>query len=208
MTNSQPSVYGELILRKTEKKKLKKFTQFVVDVYNNAPRKKSEWQQISEREKNEMIAEDEQYFPYGHFFELQNQTNEIIGTSKITLKQLHFEFPIEKDFGIDIKEQCRLIGLEVNEIWHFGRLAINSTKSVRKGITVLKILLFNAFSVIARHENNILVAECDADVCRKLEFIGVNCIKAGLPKTYIGSATFPVIIPYEYLMKFLENTKI
>jgi len=154
-----------------------------------------------------MKVEDLAHFEYGHFFELLNENKKTIGTAKITLKQDFFPFPIERNFGVDIKKACNYLGFEPDEIWHFGRLAIDSTKTNRS-IKALNTLLYHSLSIASRKPNNIVVAECDAQVCRKLEIIGINAIKAGLPLDYIGSMTFPIIVTAENIREYLKTVKL
>lgn len=201
LTTDLTATYGEYRVRLTDVHRIKQFTHFAAEVYNAVAQRKKSWEPITPQTLRAMEIEDRLHFPNGYFFELLDDCGRLIGTTKITLKTDELKFPIETCFGVNIVEQLNNLGRVAHEIWHFGRLAVSPAVTDRNALFTL---LFHSLTIVSRYENNILIAECDADLCRKLEIIGIRVYKAGLPMNYVGSPTFPVIATARDLRKFLK----
>jgi hypothetical protein len=197
--------YGKLRVREVPLHRIHEFSLFVVDVYNNTAMVKKGWKPLSRQEIHEIMLEDELLFHYGHYFELINTENKVVGTIKIVQKKPEVKLPIESVFKVDIREQCHLLDIIPDEIWHFSRLAIDKQNLKGIGTKALTILFFHALCIANRKPGNVFVAECDAEICRKLELIGINCIKVGLPRIYVGSPTFPMIVTGKSMVQYLKK---
>lgn len=201
----KPTKYGTFQIHETKPAKIVQFTNFAVDVYNQTSAKNKVWKPIEANVIQTMLLEDKLHYPYAHFFELTNEKGELIGTTKITLKNKDLQFPFENYFGVNLTEQLQNLNLTSHEIWHFGRLAV---KPGQQSLKALNTLLYHSLSIVSRHTENVLIAECDVDFCRKLEFIGIRTYKVGLPQNYVGSPTFPIIATAADLQNYLKTVKL
>ena len=201
----RPTKYGMFQIHETLPEEIVQFTNFTVDVYNQTSAKNKAWKPIETNVVQTMLLEDQLHYPYAHFLELRKETGELIGTTKITLKNSSLQFPFESNFGIDLSEQWRNLNITPHEIWHFGRLAIKPGQQTTKAFHTL---LYHSLSIVSRHPDNVLIAECDVDFCRKLEFIGIRTYKVGLPQNYVGSPTFPIIATAGDLQNYLKAVQL
>ena len=144
------------------------------------------------------IDVDKDSYSTSFFYVVKNKKNEIIGSIKAQRWDRKSKLPIEDDFDIKIDEVVNNMNYNPYEIWHIGRFAIDQ-QMIRKDpdlckhrITILKLLLVNAFQHICTHRNNIALAECDKKLFDKLKLMQINSSQIGESKTYLGSETVPI----------------
>jgi len=141
---------------------------------------------------------DNDSFSTSHFYAIKNRKHEIVGTIKAQKWDRQSPLPIEHDFNIKVADIVSNLNCYPNEIWHIGRFAIDQEKVkkdqfLRKNrLTLLKLLLANAFQHIYTNPSNIALAECDKKLFEKLKLLQINSTPIGESKTYLGSETVPI----------------
>ena len=201
--------YDSVMLHRIGRNNLAKFSEFVFQIYAHHYFKKYNWQP-NPQELVEMHAKDQKHFGQSVYFGYKNQAEEFLGTIKATIKANGLSFPIEYEFGVNIQDIIRNKGLQVNEIWHLGRLAIDSNKirTQKLPITskqILRLLLINSLSVINRKPNSLMIAESDTHIYDVFHSLGINMQKVGACQECIGSPTYPVIVTGEDINAWLEQ---
>ncbi len=123
----------------------------------------------------------------------------IVGSVKVTLWDERTVLPIEKLFGLDVKN----IFSKNNQpnIWHVGRFAVSKSN----GMLLLKKLLIMAVSTICRDTNSLMVAECDKKFVKGLNLMGIKTEVLAPSIFYLGSETLPICCTYQWLNSFLDQ---
>lgn len=202
-----PKIKNDLVIYQVSKNKLRHFTEFVFQVYAKDYRKKYGWK-ASRKDLDVMIQEDLAYADSSVFIAMKNLTGRILGSIRISQKTREdIVFPIEKDFGIDLKELYPAQGTKPHEIWHGGRLAIDQAALEEEGITMnaikmIRTLLGYAAKIVSRHPANILVCEVDQILYKLMRALGLNARIVGEGKQYLGSMTYPVMITGQALREW------
>lgn len=174
------------------------FTRFVFEIYDYHYKKKYHWRS-TEHDLHQMQQSDLAQRHNSVHFEYRNDCNQTLGTIKATLKDDSISFAIEYDFHIDIGELVNELDFEVNEVWHLGRLAIDSN-ALRKqnlalgGRQMMRQLLIHSLGVINHQPNNLMIAESDVMIYEIFHSFGLNMQAIGDVRLCIGSPTYPVII--------------
>ncbi len=134
-------------------------------------------------------------------YAIEDYHHDLIGTIRVLKWNYLDTLPIEKIFQIN-----PLHFLEENSqanIWHIGRFAIKKNQ----GILPLKKLITLAISKVCDNKGNIAFAECDARLLKILFLMDINPKVIGKPKHHLGSETFPILLTYEDLERFLFKNK-
>lgn len=121
--------------------------------------------------------------------------HEIVGCVKVTLWDEQTVLPIEKLFGISVKD----ISMGCNHIWHVGRFAITKNN----GVILLKRLLVKAISKICSQTSSLMIAECDQKLVKGLNRMGIKTEILAPSIFYLGSETLPIYATFEWLHHFL-----
>lgn len=152
-------------------------------------------------------------FSTSYFFAIKNQNHEIVGTIKAQKWDNLSLLPIEEDFDIKFTDIINKLGYSPKEVWHIGRFAIDQEKiksdpALRNNrVTILKLLLTNAFLHICTNHANIAIAECDKKLFDKLKLLGINSSQIGESKMYLGSETVPILNTAKGVEKFVKEHK-
>jgi hypothetical protein len=147
------------------------------------------------------------------FYAIKNRRNEIVGTIKAQKWDGISPLPIEEDFDIRIDDIVGNLSYVPTEVWHIGRFAIDQEKikndlDLRNSrVTILKLLLTNAFQHICTNQTNIAIAESDEKLFNKLKLLGINSTQIGESKMYLGSETVPICNTAKGVEKFVKDHK-
>ncbi|MEO1051139.1 MAG: hypothetical protein AAFX87_10960 [Bacteroidota bacterium] len=202
----------ELIsLHRIGKNSLHDFSRFVFDMYSYHYQKKYEWQPLQE-DFEEAYHEDISQFDDSVYFAFKDMDGKILGTIKTTLRQNDLTFPIEKDFNINIEDFVNRSNWQVDQVWHLGRLAIDSytLRGMQLSMTskeMFRQLLIHSLSVINHQPGNLMIAESDVLIYRLFHELGVNMQIIGDVKDYMGSPTYPVVVTSEDLESWLTQNE-
>lgn len=191
---------------------LAEYSKFVFQIYNRHYLKKYQW--VSKKE--ELLAmqqSDQEQFGDSIYFAFQNFKKDYIGTIKATKRQPNLQFPIEYEFNINVDTLCQERNLEVNEVWHLGRLAIDSEalKHQETALTsrlILRLLLHYSLSVINQKPNSLMIAESDVLIYDLFHELGINMQKVGAVKDCLGSPTYPVMVTGADIQYWLEQNPV
>ena len=185
------------------------FSQFVFDMYAYHYFKKYQWYPTV-HDLYKMQQSDQEQFQNSVYFGYRNEQKQILGTIKATRKDDDVIFPIEYEFEVNLDEIIQEKGLKVNEVWHLGRLAIdsNTLRSQKLPITsrqMFRYLLIHSLSVINHHPNNLMIAESDVLIYEIFHSLGLNMQVVGNLRQCLGSPTYPVIITGEDMHRWLTQ---
>lgn len=166
-------------------------------------------------EIQDVLEHETELYPHSVFFVLKDAGEQYIGAIRATLWDGTFHLPMDREFGIDIRQVINDRGLHPTEIWHVARFAVHSYKNIGLSINfderlkIIRILLSSVIKLICRHDNNVMLAECDERFLNINPFIGIigNEI-IGESLMYLGSPTIPVINTAKNLSLFLEKNNI
>ncbi len=177
---------------------LKEFSQFVYKMYAHHYKKKYKWIP-REEDLISMEKSDREQFNSSVYFGYKSRENLLIGTIKATLKKENIIFPIEYEFGIDIKQIIKEKELEIEEVWHLGRLAIDSERLKKENTTltsreILKNLLLHSLRVIGENDKSLMIAESDVLIHEIFKELGLEMKIIGAQKECLGSPTYPVML--------------
>lgn len=191
---------------------LVELSQFVFKMYAYHYFKKYQWSPNIQELKG-MIESDKNQFDDSVYFGFKNSKQELLGTIKATKRTEKVVFPIEYEFNIDIEETIKKENLKVNEIWHLGRLAIdsNSLRSQNSPLTsrkMLQQLLINSLQIINYKPNNLMIAEADVLIYQIFQELGINMQIIGESRHCLGSPTYPVILTSENIKEWLKENSI
>ena len=188
---------------------LTNFSQYVFQQYAYHFKKKHQWQPAVE-DFLEIQQKDEADANHATYFAFKNAYQDIIGTIKTTLKNDQLTFPIETDFNISIPELIDAHNLDVSQVWHLGRFAVD-TKTLRKnsldisGKELMKQLLIHSFEEMYDEGYGLMVAESDVLIYSIFHELGINMQIVGEAKDYVGSPTYPVIVTGEDMADWLSK---
>lgn len=201
---------GELEFWQIGRRNLHQLTKFVYDVYDKIYSKKDWWVASAEDLKH-MQDEDVIYFPYSIYFAFKLK-GKIVGTVKVTRRNDKLIFPIEEEFGININEELHSRKIETNEIWHWGRLAIDkdllidSKGDIVHSRKVLIPIIQETIKIITRKPENIVILELDSRINQVFKKLGINFKILGKEQMCLGSMTYPSYDTSDDLRNFLYMT--
>lgn len=162
-------------------------------------------------EIEEVVNDDIDHFNHAYFYAIKNSDNKIIGTVKVCLWDEGLIFPLQRHFGIEIKDFINELSFRPNNIWHLGRLAVDHEEISldpilnKNRVAIFKVLLLAAFRHICTDNNNIMIAECDSRLNEKVKLLGINSIPIGKSRQYLGSETIPIYNTGKELKQFLNK---
>ncbi|NQZ12719.1 MAG: hypothetical protein HRT35_36670 [Algicola sp.] len=190
--------HDEVALYQIGHKNLTQFSAFVFESYAYHYSKKYHWHS-TDHDLHLMQQSDQDQFHNSVHFEYKNAQHQTLGTIKATLKDDTVTFPIEYEFNIDINQLVEQLDIEVNEVWHLGRLAIDSNALRSQdlpfnGRQMMRQLLIHSLRVINHQSNNLMIAESDVLIFEIFKNFGINMQPIGDLQLCIGSPTYPVII--------------
>lgn len=200
--------FGDLNLYQVGRKRLPEFSKFVFNIYKKHYWKKYQWMP-SANELLEMQQSDAIQFKNSVYFGFKNANQELLGTIKATQKIGNLRFPIESEFGIDLKQICKKIGEPVDEIWHLGRLAIHSERLLNqeKNLSskqLFRLLLHYSLTCTNKSIGNLVIAESDVLIYQLFKDIGIPMKIVGAVKNCLGSPTYPVVMTGKVIRDWLE----
>ncbi len=201
--------YKQLSLYRVGEENLIEFSDFVFRLYAYHYFKKYAWYPNPE-DIREMREDDKKYFKDSVYFAFKNSEGQLLGTIKATQKNNHIVFPIEHEFQIDIDTLIKERELRVENIWHLGRLAIDSAAIRKKELPItaremMRYLLLEIFEVINGTDHPLIVAESDVLIYQMFRELGIHMQIIGDVKDCLGSPTYPVIIEGKDVKDWLDN---
>ncbi|MEL6559513.1 MAG: hypothetical protein AAFQ94_15085 [Bacteroidota bacterium] len=153
-------------------------------------------------EINAVYNEELTYCPHSKVYVERDEHGDIWGTIRVMKWNFVDTLPIQKIFNIDPLDHIE-IGT-VNDVYHFGRLAIQRNCP---SLQLLKKLVAAAITPVCENKHNIAFAECDAKLFRILSLLGIKMQVIGQPIEYLGSETIPVMFTYDGLIGFHRKSK-
>ncbi|MBW1298832.1 hypothetical protein [Aquimarina litoralis] len=209
--NKLISRYKGLNLYQIRKQSLTSFSDFVFRLYSYHYTKKYNWQP-EDQVQLDMKASDEKRFYQSIYFAFINDKEEIVGTIKLTYRLEGDIFPIEEEFDIDLSDVIAQRNLSTKHIWHLGRLAIDSKllKEEKHQLTAKELiseLVRQAFQIVDKNPDSLVIAESDALIYTIFREIGINMQKIGPSQECLGSPTYPVIMTGEDIHYWLNDTE-
>ncbi|PKV49967.1 hypothetical protein ATE84_2013 [Aquimarina sp. MAR_2010_214] len=201
--------YGTISLYQIGKSNLSEFSEFVFKMYSHHYLKKHQWLPDTQ-ELEYMKHSDINQFEDSVYFGFRNSKQELLGTIKATKRTNDIVFPIENEFNISIEQIIEKENLEVNKIWHLGRLAIDSNvlRSQNLSLTsrqMLRVLLIHSLGIISYNPNSLMIAESDVLIYQIFRDLGIEMQIVGELRDCLGSPTYPVILTSENIEKWLEE---
>ena len=154
-------------------------------------------------EINSVYKEDLSLFNSSVYY-VATSDSSIVGSVKITLWDKINVLPIQKLFKIKLENIPHMNDNTL--VWHVGRLAI-SRSGHTEGAALLKKLLTLAIYSICKHDNGIMVAECDRKLLRGLNMMGIKTETLAPSIEYLGSETIAVYATDEWLSAFLNKNE-
>lgn len=218
MLSNQPSqdvcisMHDSVALYQIGRNNLSKFSQFVFEMYSYHYFKKYQWYPTI-HDLYKMQQSDNEQFDQSVYFGYKNSEQQILGTIKATRGDENISFPIEYEFNVDINQVIEEKKLKVNEVWHLGRLAIDSNTLRAQKLPIasrqmLRLLLINSLSVINHQPNNLMIAESDVLIYEIFHNLGINMQVVGELRHCLGSPTYPVIVTGEDIDSWLKKNPI
>ena len=188
--------YGEISLWQLGKDEIPDMTFFVLDNYYM-----QYWKQhidVSGEELRNAIAEDLTHFDHGTFFAIKDLDGRLLASIKAIKILKDDKFPLENDFQITYSDLERRVVPLVGDVWLFGRLVVDrdyfnsKPEFVRFRNIIFRILICKAIECMSYSPDNILVADVDVAVCRKLRKFDIDMIPIGSSKIIYASEAVPV----------------
>lgn len=201
--------YETISLYQIGRSNISELSEFVFKMYSFHYLKKYQWSS-SIRELESMRQSDMDHFDESVYFGFRNSKQELLGTIKATKRTENIIFPIEYEFDIDIEKTIEKENLRVDEVWHLGRLAIDSNLLRLQNTSIqskrmLQLLLIHSLSVINHQPNNLMIAESDVLIHKTFQDLGLDMQIIGDRKNCLGSPTYPVILKFENMDKWLDE---
>jgi hypothetical protein len=155
-----------------------------------------------ENDVMEIYLEEMNYINDSEIFVTRDSSGNILGSIRVLKWDYVSTLPLQKIFDIN---PLSVIGdIQLNDIWHIGRFAINKEVS---DVNLFKKLMVCAISPICQHKGNIAFAECDSKLLRVLRLLGIKANVIGESIDYLGSETIPVSMSYDGLIEFYNANK-
>lgn len=155
-----------------------------------------------ENDVMEIYLEEMNYINNSEIFVTRDSSGNILGSIRVLKWDYVSTLPLQKIFDIN---PLSVIGdIQLNDIWHIGRFAINKEVS---DVNLFKKLMVCAISPICKHKGNIAFAECDSKLLRVLRLLGIKANVIGESIDYLGSETIPVSMSYDGLIEFYNANK-
>lgn len=203
------SVHDPIALYQIGRSNLPKFSQFVFEMYSYHYFKKYQWYPTI-HDLYKMQQSDQEQFDHSVYFGYKNAQQQILGTIKATRRKKNIKFPIEYEFNVNIDDVIKEKNLQVEEVWHLGRLAIdsNTLRSQESPINsreMLRLLLVKSLGVINHQPHNLMIAESDVLIYEIFHSMGINMQIVGDLRHCLGSPTYPVIVTGEDIDQWLQQ---
>ncbi len=170
--------------------------KFIVDENYNHHVSGSGHQQYAS-EINSVYDEELTYCQNSKIFVEKDSDGSILGTIRILQWNFIDPLPLQKIFKINPLDHVDLG--QVNDVFHFGRLAIRKNYPSLK---LFKRLIAAAIDPVCENRHNVAFAECDSKLFKTLTLLGIRMDVIGKPIKYLGSETIPVKISYDGLIGF------
>ena len=155
-----------------------------------------------ENDVMEIYLEEMNYINDSEIFVTRDSSGNILGSIRVLKWDYVSTLPLQKIFDIN---PLSVIGdIQLNDIWHIGRFAINKEVS---DVNLFKKLMVCAISPICQNKGNIAFAECDSKLLRVLRLLGIKANVIGESIDYLGSETIPVSMSYDGLIEFYNANK-
>ncbi|CAM3963871.1 MULTISPECIES: hypothetical protein [Flavobacterium] len=155
-----------------------------------------------ENDVMEIYLEEMNYINNSEIFVTRDSSGNILGSIRVLKWDYVSTLPLQKIFDIN---PLSVIGdIQLNDIWHIGRFAINKEVS---DVNLFKKLMVCAISPICQYKGNIAFAECDSKLLRVLRLLGIKANVIGESIDYLGSETIPVSMSYDGLIEFYNANK-
>ncbi|WP_062053427.1 hypothetical protein [Aquimarina longa] len=204
--------FDTINLYQVGKTNLSEFSEFVFEMYSYHYLKKYDWLPNT-KELEEMKQSDYNHFDDSVYFGFRSSKQKFLGTIKATKRSNKKTFPIEYEFNIDIERIISQKNLKVDEVWHLGRLAIDSIvlraqNSTLTSMQMVRLLLIHSLRVINHKPNSLMIAESDVLIHQIFQDLGIHMEIVGKVKECLGSPTYPVIFTGENIDKWLKNNPI
>lgn len=158
-------------------------------------------QQHYSTEINSVYDEELTYCQDSQVIVERDESGSILGSIRVLKWNFVDPLPIQKIFNINPLNYVSLG--KVNDVFHFGRLAVQKDYP---SLQLFKKLIIRAMAPVCQHQQNIAFAECDVKLLRVLLLLGIKVEVIGDSVNYLGSETIPVLFNYDGLIHFfLKN---
>ena len=148
-------------------------------------------------EVDSVYEEELTYYEDSRIYVAKDMDGVTLGTIRVLKWNFVDPLPIQKIFNINPLDH--IDHRSVNEVYHFGRLAIQ--KDV-PSLQLFKKLIATSIIPVCSHKHNVAFAECDAKLFRVLTLLGIEMEVIGESIEYLGSETIPVLMTCQGLMDF------
>ena len=195
------------------KKNLKKFTQFVHDVYSETFPKVG-GSAPSKEDFEYMYRGDCQYASNSFFLAYKDSHDKIVASIRVTHRQRQlYQLPIEYLYGIDLDAFIEAYKLSDEDCWHVGRTAIatNELKQYGKAFTpdLRRLLAWTAWLTMQQSPAPYYVHESDGYILKILrKLFNWTVYKIGDGKMDMGTVSYPVYSPHRSLVKHLMKVNL
>lgn len=159
--------------------------------------------ELNPEEIADVYNEEARFFQQSKIFVAKDLQNKIVGAIRIMKWDKKEELPITKLFGIESINGRSLKESNLN-IWHVGRFAVSSNIG-RSSISLFRVLMMYAVAPICKHENGIMIAECDSKLFKVVSNLGMNVIALNDGIEYLGSVTIPMYATRDGLIEFVAR---
>lgn len=186
----------ENCLKRFDAREVFNMVKFIVDENFNHHSSESK-DQNHHSEINAVYDEELTFIQDSEIFVEKDIHGSIQGTIRVLKWNFLDTLPIQKIFGINPMHHLDMN--KVNDVFHFGRLAIRKDCP---SLSLLKKMIASAIAPVCQHKQNVAFAECDHKLFRTLSILGIKMKVIGKSIHYLGSETIPVMIPYKGLIDF------
>jgi len=187
-------------LKKLQKNQLHNLAEFVVT--ENFKHHTGNFSKRYKSDVKDIYKEELSFYDSSEIFTANNHEGTIMGSIRILKWNFIDVLPIQKIFGIN--PFMVITKPNLNNVYHIGRFAIRKEVG---SINMFKSLLMCVAKLICNHTENVAFAECDRKLLRILNLLGVKTKVIGKSINYLGSETFPIIMPYEGVIDFYNENK-
>lgn len=201
--------YGGISLWQLGKDEIPDLTFFVLDNYY-----KQYWKQhidVDGEELRNAVSEDLTHFDQGAFFAIRDLGGHLLASIKAVKILKTDEFPLKNDFQITYSDLERIVYPLVGDVWLFGRFVVDrdyfnsKPELVCYRNIIFRVLICKAIECMSYSLDNILIADVDVEVCRKLRKVDIDMIPIGSSKIIYASEAIPVYNRMSGLSTFLKK---
>lgn len=201
--------YGEISLWQLGKDEIPDLTIFVLDNYYM-----QYWKRhidVDGKELRNAASEDLAHFNHGAFFAIKDSCRRLLASIKAIKLLKNDKFPLEDDFQITYADLEQIVFPLAGDVWLFGRLVvdreyfISKPEFARYRNIIFRILICKAIECMSYSLDNILIADVDVAVCRKLRKLDIDMIPIGSSKIIYASEAVPVYNRMSGLSTFFQK---